>query len=150
MARWRASNPERYLEAMRRYRAKNRDKEREISKRRYWANPELSRQRMLKYRQSNRAVIAVANNSGGRITEDVRRFAAAMNKGCKYCGGSKHLQVDHIVPRSKGGADEIANLQWLCRQCNHMKYDMTEEQFFEHVLKLVARHGAFSRPCDLP
>ena len=41
---------------------------------------------------------------------------------CCSCGrGSQHgsiLHVDHIVPRSKGGADTLDNLQTLCSECN--------------------------------
>ena len=40
---------------------------------------------------------------------------------CELCGISaedKALQVDHIVPRSRGGADDITNLQALCDSCN--------------------------------
>jgi hypothetical protein len=45
------------------------------------------------------------------------------NWTCCSCGRStkKHgvvLHVDHIVPRSKGGTDDIENLQTLCQKCN--------------------------------
>jgi ATP adenylyltransferase len=45
---------------------------------------------------------------------------------CELCGISadeRALEVDHIVPRNKGGTDEIANLQALCFSCNAMKRD---------------------------
>jgi len=45
---------------------------------------------------------------------------------CDLCGVSaetRALEVDHIVPRSRGGADEAANLQALCYSCNAMKRD---------------------------
>ncbi len=40
---------------------------------------------------------------------------------CKHCNITKTLSLDHIIPRSKGGLDEINNLQILCRSCNSSK-----------------------------
>ncbi len=41
---------------------------------------------------------------------------------CKICGASQKdgakLQVDHIIPVSKGGKTEPSNLQTLCSRCN--------------------------------
>jgi hypothetical protein len=42
---------------------------------------------------------------------------------CLSCGRSAKedgvlLEVDHIIPRSKGGSDDITNLQTLCKKCN--------------------------------
>lgn len=43
---------------------------------------------------------------------------------CKECGrGNKEvvLHVDHIIPVSQGGTDELDNLQTLCSACNFAK-----------------------------
>jgi hypothetical protein len=40
---------------------------------------------------------------------------------CFYCGATDDLSIDHIIPRSKGGSDEEANLQCLCLPCNMRK-----------------------------
>lgn len=40
---------------------------------------------------------------------------------CQHCGTHKNLTVDHIMPWSKGGSDDLDNLQTLCGTCNSSK-----------------------------
>ena len=61
-----------------------------------------------------------------------KKWYIAMNNfyTCNYCGQvGGILEVDHIVPFSKGGGDDISNLTTSCRRCNRSKKDMTVEQF---------------------
>ena len=51
---------------------------------------------------------------------------------CELCGVSadvRALEVDHIVPRNKGGTDDPDNLQALCYSCNSMKRDRDATDF---------------------
>lgn len=40
---------------------------------------------------------------------------------CAYCGATKNIQQDHIVPLSKGGEHNIKNILPACRSCNSSK-----------------------------
>jgi len=49
------------------------------------------------------------------------------NYRCQECGLDKYrtiIHVDHIIPVSKGGTDEMSNLRTLCEQCNNEKSDL--------------------------
>ena len=47
---------------------------------------------------------------------------------CQYCGATKHLTIDHVIPKSKGGEDTWENLVVACSSCNVKKGDKLLEQ----------------------
>jgi 5-methylcytosine-specific restriction endonuclease McrA len=50
---------------------------------------------------------------------------------CQYCGIQQlrsQLTLDHVIPRSQGGATSWENLVAACRSCNHRKGGRTPEQ----------------------
>ena len=40
---------------------------------------------------------------------------------CRNCGATDGLVIDHIIPISKGGTNDLDNLQVLCGSCNSSK-----------------------------
>ena len=42
---------------------------------------------------------------------------------CQYCGSTKSLTIDHVIPRSRGGKDTWENLVVACSPCNVKKGD---------------------------
>jgi 5-methylcytosine-specific restriction endonuclease McrA len=58
------------------------------------------------------------------FTRDLRKQGYVNeNSICLFCSSKSELQIDHIVPISKGGANSIDNVQILCRPCNRKKSD---------------------------
>lgn len=50
------------------------------------------------------------------------------NHTCQYCGkkfGTENLNLDHVIPRSKGGKNTWENLVCSCIKCNRKKKDDT-------------------------
>lgn len=41
----------------------------------------------------------------------------------------KDVTIDHYVPASKGGIDELENYRLAHKECNQMKGNMTPEEF---------------------
>ena len=42
---------------------------------------------------------------------------------CSVCWAVDNLHLDHVVPKSKGGANDYSNYQLLCQPCNSSKND---------------------------
>ncbi len=47
---------------------------------------------------------------------------------CQYCGNTKHLTLDHVIPVSKGGTHTWDNIVAACEMCNNRKGDHTPQQ----------------------
>lgn len=43
---------------------------------------------------------------------------------CRICKATTELQIDHVIPVSKGGGNDEGNLQVLCYRCNSVKSDL--------------------------
>ena len=52
-----------------------------------------------------------------------RRAVFARDGGkCVYCGAAA-TSIDHVIPRSRGGAHQWENVVAACHKCNHQKAD---------------------------
>ena len=58
---------------------------------------------------------------------------------CAYCGKTDvPLEVEHIVPKSRGGSDRVSNLTISCHDCNEKKCNRTAEEFgYPEIQKLA-------------
>ena len=56
--------------------------------------------------------------------------------GCKGDFPFKLFEVDHSVPRSRGGTDHLDNLQLLCSSCNRIKGDRPHEYMVARLAEI--------------
>lgn len=86
------------------------------------------------------------------------RLHRETNGCCIYCGrpvSLDQMEVEHIVPKAKGGADALTNVVCSCSQCNAAKKDMTLEEYLESLTTrkrsaLVNRMDALVKHGKLP
>lgn len=79
---------------------------------------------------------------------------------CRYCGANgpgTFLEVDHVVPHSRGGSNDTWNLTAACQPCNAGKTDRmpTDEiirAVYEADVAFVYDHGPYwpCRDCGKP
>jgi 5-methylcytosine-specific restriction enzyme A len=80
---------------------------------------------------ASRCAAHIRDRWAGRGNSQARGYGAAWRKirarvlerdghTCRRCGQVAN-QVDHVVPKHKGGSDDEANLVSLCRRCHDKK-----------------------------
>ena len=68
---------------------------------------------------------------------------------CAYCGRSHridYLEIDHKLPVSRGGGDEVENLQLLCTSCNMRKGIQTDQEFRRRYQRLLPDDSSIPSP----
>ena len=64
------------------------------------------------YRPANKSYIPKATRKAVSIRD---------NYSCVKCGVAENLHIDHEIALSRGGSNDIDNLQVLCKDCNLRK-----------------------------
>lgn len=130
--RYRANNPEKARD----YRINRLDPEKQrLSQKKYRdSHVELRREKFKEFRSANldkvheweRNYRARKAGNGGVITADewlaLKKFYNFTCLCCKRQEPEIKLELDHVLPISKGGKHEAANAQPLCRSCNAQKH----------------------------
>ena len=125
-AQWRANNPGYDVQ----YNAEHRKENREHDAQWRANNPNYHHQYRIdnasKYRTYSINRYALSMAAEGTFTD--KQFVELCDKygnRCLCCGEITKLTVDHIVPLSKGGSNDISNVQPICGPCNSKKGTQT-------------------------
>jgi 5-methylcytosine-specific restriction endonuclease McrA len=106
-----------------------RNKESYLAKMRAWrkANPE----KVQVWVRNRRAKLK--GLSGSHTLADILALMNIQRGKCVYCRCdiTKSYQVDHIVPVARGGTNDKANLQLLCKPCNLDKRDKDPVEYLK-------------------
>ena len=79
--------------------------------------------------------------SGRNVPVSRRGVLRRDGQRCAYCSASAST-IDHVIPRSRGGADSWENLVACCLKCNNVKGDRTPQEMgwsLRHIPR--APHG---------
>jgi 5-methylcytosine-specific restriction endonuclease McrA len=84
----------------------------------------------------NPEISGVEYQQGTLFGYEVREYLLEKwGRACAYCGADDvPLEIEHIVPKSRGGSDRVSNLTRACTPCNLDKGNQTAEEYgFPHL-----------------
>ncbi len=89
---------------------------------------------MKQYRLFRNPVATVVQNRVARRSMRPKRQTVFQKTDgiCHYCASSAET-IDHMVPLSRGGSNDIENLIGACKKCNGDKGNATAEEYFETI-----------------
>lgn len=89
----------------------------------------------------NPEISGVEYQQGTLFGYEVREYLLEKyERKCTYCGAENTpLEIEHIVPRSRGGSNSVTNLCLACRRCNVKKGNMSLEEFLVRNPELLAK-----------
>lgn len=87
-------------------------------------------------KMNNPEISGVEYQQGELFGYEVRAYLQEkFQHKCAYCGKADYeniglrFEVDHIIPRSKGGSDRVSNLAYSCQPCNKAKSNKSAAEF---------------------
>lgn len=84
-----------------------------------------------------------------RLTESAKKEIFIRDKfECQYCGSKENLEIDHIIPLSKGGDNQEDNLITSCHSCNSLKGEKDFKEFFSKNKSLFKNLDRVSKILD--
>ncbi|WP_287586706.1 RNA-guided endonuclease IscB, partial [Candidatus Borrarchaeum sp.] len=100
-------------------------------------------------KMQNPEITGVAYQQGTLQGYEVREYLLEKwGRKCAYCSKiNMPLEVEHIVPKSRGGTDRVSNLTIACRNCNLKKGDKTAEECGYPDIQMQANKSLKAAAC---
>ena len=78
---------------------------------------------------SSRRRTRTATNGGAFTATEFAEKCVLLGNVCFYCGEARPLTIDHDIPLSLGGTNDISNILPACWPCNRAKHTMTAREY---------------------
>ena len=73
--------------------------------------------------------------------DDLLRKIDAQDRLCALSGRKLligiNCHLDHIVPKSRGGTDELSNLRWVDKDINQARHGLLDEEFIQLINEVL-------------
>jgi 5-methylcytosine-specific restriction endonuclease McrA len=118
---WTKANDVRTVSYKRAYYEQNREEV--IARSKEWAENNLEKVKQCKANNNRKRRAAKHASRGNFTAKEFEELCERYGNRCLSCGSTGVvLEVDHIVPLTRGGPDDIDNIQPLCGTCNRSKF----------------------------
>lgn len=136
-AAWYLKNRGRVSEKNRARYAARRDEIRQRIKRYVINNPD--KVRLLGRVKAHRRRLRIEASGGTHSAKEIRDLLAKQRFRCAACHKSirSAFHIDHRIPVSKGGSNDIGNIDLLCPSCNIRKSNKMPEEFAREIGRLI-------------
>ena len=92
-------------------------------------------------KMQNPEINGVEYQQGELFGYEVREYLLEKwGRKCAYCGATNvPLEIEHIIPKSRGGSNRVSNLTIACHKCNLKKGNKTAAEFGYPEIQKQAR-----------
>jgi len=89
--------------------------------------------------------IAMSTSTRHKVYQQGNGICAICGKPVSY----EEFTIDHILPLSRGGSNDLNNLQIACRGCNELKNNRTDSELNKGLATILSHHLTSNPDCDL-
>src|SRR5690606_31016102 len=92
-------------------------------------------------KMQNPEISGVAYQQGELQGYEVREYLLEKwHRKCAYCDAKDTpLEIEHIIPKSRGGSNRVSNLTLACNDCNQRKGNQTATEFGHPKIQGMAK-----------
>ena len=105
----------------------------------------MTNEEIVQLKRDKTESVDIKRNSNGKIkrrtySQDTRKLIYNNAGGCcELCGRKllfEDMSLDHVIPLSRGGIDNVENLSCVCYEDNQFKNNILPDDFMERITKI--------------